>query len=199
MNTSIKVLGRPWNIAEVVARELEDAETLWGWLPCLVSVTLSIFRKSIKTLLLSPCNIFGIWYGVMWFDWFWVNSWYQIDWANVISYVNGKSWKTCSVFFQGFQWYYDCMQIEIWNQMRSDEGSHLDEYKRDGGSRQVEAPPTENHRRIVKAGSEMLMLRLMLIIPCNPQHIIHWNPPHHHCSSNHQNFPFQFWIFYCSI
>ena len=81
------------------------------------------------------------------------------------------------------------MQIEIKNQIRSDEDSHLDEYTRDGGSRQVEAPPTENHRRIVKAGLEMLMLRLMLIlqIPCNPQHIIHWNPPHHHCNSNHQS------------
>ena len=76
MNTSIKVLGRPWNIAEVVPRELQDVETMWGWLPCLVLVTLSIFWKSIKTLLWSPYTIFGIWYGVMctWFEWFWVNS-----------------------------------------------------------------------------------------------------------------------------
>ena len=57
--------------------------------------------------------------------------------------------------------------------MRSNEDSHLDEYTRGGGSRQVEAPPTENHRRIVKARLEMLMLRLMLKmqIPCNPQHV----------------------------
>ena len=68
--------------------------------------------------------------------------------------------------------------------MRSDEGSHLDGYTRDGGSRQVEAPPTENHRRIVKA---MQIIMLIMQIPCNPQHIIHWNHPHHHCDSNHQS------------
>ena len=51
--------------------------------------------------------------------------------------------------------------------MISDEGSHLDGYTRDGGSRQVEAPPTENHRRIVKA---MQIIMLILQIHCNPQH-----------------------------
>ena len=50
MNTSIKVLWQPWNIAEVVPRELEHAETLWGWLPCLVLVTLSIYDHLIPYL-----------------------------------------------------------------------------------------------------------------------------------------------------
>ena len=51
--------------------------------------------------------------------------------------------------------------------MRLDEDSHLDGYMRDGGSRQVGAPPTENHCESRVRNADMLIMP----IPCNPQYI----------------------------
>ena len=69
--------------------------------------------------------------------------------------------------------------------MRLDEDSHLDGYMRDGGCRQVEAPPTENDCESRVRNADMLIMP----IPCNPQHITHiyiysWNPTHHQVSSS---------------
>ena len=36
--TEYFAISRPWNVAKVVSRELEDAEALWGGSPCLVGM-----------------------------------------------------------------------------------------------------------------------------------------------------------------